>query len=324
MKLSHYQGRHDKSFCYRYFRWVIWFSLSLYFFSSYLISNSSRTTPLRKTTISTSLSSFVYRALLEANTIVLGLKIYVYDLPPQYNKDSLTNERCRRRTLNPWEADFFFVLVYISCNFSTENGFSAIATQLTIISTEMPFWNRGHGSDHGFVASHDYEACFHAMEDVAIADGIPEFLKKSIILQTFGRRYRHACPEVENILIPPYVSLDTVRSTLTRTQESSKKRDIWVFFRGKMAVWEFHPQTLAFKAVVWSCEARVIEFEGAISRSHIYRRLSFPPLDGCCPEDDHFSPQTSWWCPLLVSTMWFRIHTLLLMIRPSIPSVVKM
>ncbi|KAJ4977687.1 hypothetical protein NE237_008467 [Protea cynaroides] len=296
MKLPHRHGRHDKSLCYRYFRWVIWFSLSLYFFSSYLISNSSRTTPLRKTTVSASLASFVSRALFETNTTVLqqprnlnpllspglfnGLKIYVYDLPPKYNKDWLANERCSNhlfaaevaihkallnsevRTLNPWEADFFFVPVYVSCNFSTENGFPAIgharpllASAIQIISTEMPFWNRSHGSDHVFVASHDYGACFHAMEDVAIADGIPEFLKKSIILQTFGVKYKHACQEVENILIPPYVSPETVRTTLTKTHESSNKRDIWVFFRGKM---EVHPKNISgrfysrrVRTVIW-------------------------------------------------------------------------
>lgn len=117
-----------------------------------------------------------------------GLKIYIYDLPSKYNTDWLENPRCSNhlfasevalhkalqssevRTLDPWEADFFFVPVYVSCNFSTVNGFPAIghargliSSAIELISSELPFWNRSLGSDHVFVASHDYGACFHAM-----------------------------------------------------------------------------------------------------------------------------------------------------------------
>jgi hypothetical protein len=116
------------------------------------------------------------------------LKIFVYDLPPNYNTDWLSNERCSShlfaaevgihrallnsdvRTFDPYEADFFFVPVYVSCNFSTVNGFPAIgharsliSSAVRLISSEYPFWNRTRGSDHVFVASHDYGACFHAM-----------------------------------------------------------------------------------------------------------------------------------------------------------------
>jgi hypothetical protein len=117
-----------------------------------------------------------------------NLKIFVYDLPPNYNTDWLSNERCSShlfaaevgihrallnsdvRTFDPYEADFFFVPVYVSCNFSTVNGFPAIGharslifSAVRLISSEYPFWNRTRGSDHVFVASHDYGACFHAM-----------------------------------------------------------------------------------------------------------------------------------------------------------------
>ncbi|OVA17983.1 Exostosin-like [Macleaya cordata] len=282
MKFIHRHGRPERSFCYRYFKWVLWISLSLYFFSSFLISSSDKTPSLSKTTVSTtSKSSIVSRALFETNATVLqqprskkldlsqglnDLKIYVYDLPSKYNSDWLSNKRCSNhlfaaevaihralmgsdvRTLNPDEADFFFVPVYVSCNFSTVNGFPALgharpllASVVQLISSEMPFWNRSRGSDHVFVASHDYGACFHAMEDVAIADGVPEFLKKSIILQTFGVRFRHPCQDVENVLIPPYISPESVRSTLEMVPEKAK-RDIMVFFRGKM---EVHPKNIS-------------------------------------------------------------------------------
>lgn len=82
--------------------------------------------------------------------------------------------------------------------------------------------------------------CF-LKEDVARADGIPEFLKKSIILQTFGVKHQHPCQDVENVLIPPYVSPEKVQSTLD-SAPANGQRDIWVFFRGKM---EVHPKNIS-------------------------------------------------------------------------------
>ncbi|XP_077220903.1 putative glucuronoxylan glucuronosyltransferase IRX7 isoform X1 [Tasmannia lanceolata] len=267
--------RNDKTLCYKYFRWFLWFSLFIYFFSSYLISPFNKTIILPKTTVSQSQTNFISRALIETlsnatdsfhGSVQRDLKIYIYELPSEYNRDWLRNERCSNhlfgaevaihealmrsdvRTFVPSEADFFFVPVYVSCNFSTVNGFPAIgharrilASAVHFISSQMPFWNRSSGSDHVFVASHDFGACFHTMEDVAISDGIPSFLKKSIILQTFGVKSRHPCQEVENVLIPPYISPESVRSTL-EAAAGNGERDIWVFFRGKM---EVHPKNIS-------------------------------------------------------------------------------
>ena len=94
------------------------------------------------------------------------MKVFVYELPPKYNTDWLANERCSShlfasevaihralltsevRTFDPYEADFFFVPVYVSCNFSAVNDFPAIGHARTLIS---------------FVASHDFGACFHTL-----------------------------------------------------------------------------------------------------------------------------------------------------------------
>ncbi|KAM7279000.1 hypothetical protein ACFE04_006134 [Oxalis oulophora] len=198
---------------------------------------------------------------------LLNLKLFIYNLPSRYNEDWLTNKRCENhlfgaevaihkallrndvvRTFDPYEADFFYVPVYVACNFSSVNGFPAIghargliSSAIQLISSNYPFWNRTNGSDHFFVASHDYGACFHAMEHRAIADGIPEFLKNSIVLQTFGVKYKHPCQEVENVVIPPYVSPESIRSTLEETTLTGE-RDIWVYFRGKM---EVHPKNIS-------------------------------------------------------------------------------
>lgn len=79
-------------------------------------------------------------------------------------------------------------------------------------------------------------------EELAVADGIPEFLKKSIVLQTFGVRSPHVCQEVEHVLIPPYVSPEGVRSTQEKARKRKGKRDIFAFFRGKM---ELHPKNIS-------------------------------------------------------------------------------
>lgn len=86
-----------------------------------------------------------------------------------------------------------------------------------------------------------FDCSVFVKEDRAIADGIPEFLKKSIILQTFGVKYQHPCQEVENVVIPPYVSPVSVRKTLEKAPVSGR-RDIQVFFRGKM---EVHPKNVS-------------------------------------------------------------------------------
>ncbi|EYU36147.1 hypothetical protein ABFS82_14G240200 [Erythranthe guttata] len=259
-------------FCYRYFKWILWFSISFYFFSSFLNNPTSTSIISRTTVYRTKLAS---RALIEQSfvnsshgVLFKGMKVYVYDLPSKYNADWLsTNQRCGShlfasevaihrallrsdvvRTLDPWLADFFFVPVYVSCNFSAVNGFPAIgharpliAAAVDHVSTQLPFWNRSRGADHVFVASHDFGSCFHTLEDVAIADGVPEFLRNSIVLQTFGVTHKHPCQEVENVVIPPYIPPESVRATLEKFPMTGR-RDIFSFFRGKM---ELHPKNVS-------------------------------------------------------------------------------
>ncbi|KAL3518434.1 hypothetical protein ACH5RR_021023 [Cinchona calisaya] len=287
-RASQQQQSIEKSFCYRYFKWLLWISLSFYFLSSFLITHKPPTTPSSLSLSKTFLPRLkASRAVFEESTnpssigLFRGLKIYIYELPSKYNTDWLQDSRCSNhlfasevaihrallnseqvRTFDPWEADFFFVPVYLSCNFSTVNGFPAIgharnllASAIQIISSEFPFWNRSlGGADHVFVASHDYGACFHAMEDRAKAEGIPKFLEKSIILQTFGVNYDHPCQNVENVVIPPYIPPESVRMTLDK-QPVDGRRDIFAFFRGKM---EVHPKNVSgrfyskrVRTVIW-------------------------------------------------------------------------
>lgn len=295
MRILQHRRQIEKGY-YRYrccFKWVLWVSLSCYFFTCFFVSQNPQpgNSSVSKNRVSVSKHKLVSHALVESlngttskqrsshQGLFNNLKVYIYDLSPKYNSDWLSNERCSThlfasevaihkalsnsdvRTLDPNEADFFFVPVYVSCNFSTINGFPAIGharslikSAIDLVSLELPFWNRSNGSDHVFVASHDFGSCFHTLEDVAIADGVPKFLKNSIILQTFGVTYKHPCQDVDNIVIPPYISSESIRTTLEKSPARGQ-RDIFAFFRGKM---ELHPKNVSgryyskrVRTVIW-------------------------------------------------------------------------
>ncbi|XP_071719177.1 probable glucuronoxylan glucuronosyltransferase F8H [Rutidosis leptorrhynchoides] len=256
-------------YTFNHIKFVLLIITFIFFFITFISIDQPTTISLKTNLISQSESNLIAGVVLRQNhnqNTFKGLKIYVYELPAKFNTDWLSNNRCSNhlfasevaihksllnsvvRTLDPSEADFLFVPVYVSCNFNTSNGFPSIgharaliSSAIDVISSELPFWRRSNGSDHVFVASHDYGACFHAMEDRAVANGIPEFMKNSIILQTFGVKHRHRCQDVEHVVIPPYVSPEKVWSTLMKSPVNAR-RDIFVFFRGKM---EIHPKNVS-------------------------------------------------------------------------------
>ncbi|KAL1539803.1 putative glucuronoxylan glucuronosyltransferase irx7 [Salvia divinorum] len=297
MKLLHSARNNNpyKKSCYKVFKYAIWLSISLYFLSSFIITR--HTTTISTTTISHSKPSRVLMAEnphldSSAQGLFYGMKIYVYDLPPQFNTEWLKNERCSRhlfaaevaihrallssevRTFDPWQADLFFVPVYVSCNFSKVNGFPAIgharsliASAIQHLSSDLPFWNRSRGSDHVFVASHDFGSCFHTMEDMAISEGIPEFLRNSIILQTFGVKDKHPCQEVENVVVPPYISPESLSTTLEASPVTGR-RDIFAFFRGKM---EVHPKNVSGRYYSKSVRTTILRKYGNDRRFYLRR-----------------------------------------------------
>ena len=78
-------------------------------------------------------------------------------------------------------------------------------------------------------------------EDRAKSEGVPEFLRNSIILQTFGVKGEHPCQEVEHVVVPPYISAESVHATL-KSSPGTGRRAIFAFFRGKM---EVHPKNVS-------------------------------------------------------------------------------
>jgi hypothetical protein len=208
------------------------------------------------------------------------MRIYVYDLPAKFNEDWLVDVRCSShlfaaevaihkvimkspiRTLDPYEADFFFMPVYVSCKFSPKTGFpwlghasKLMQAAVKHVSTKMEFWNRNGGRDHIFIAAHDYGACFHTLESQAIAHGIPEFMRNSLILQTFGVQGFHPCQTAEHIQIPPYIS-PSVAASYIQDPPERQQRSIFAFFRGKM---EINPKNVS--GLVYSRGIRTVLYK---------------------------------------------------------------
>jgi len=155
--------------------------------------------------------------------------LYVYELPPIYNqlllqyrlfggscvhrifnwenatefsKGSYNLEtglheyflQSEHRTLDPEEADFFYIPVYPSCNAHPVYGYNDFpwfhggpgvnraqsATNMWIeawswIRSHYPYWDRHGGADHIVLATHDEGSCF-----------IPEVLRPAILLSHWG------------------------------------------------------------------------------------------------------------------------------------------
>ncbi|GAB2223209.1 hypothetical protein Droror1_Dr00017347 [Drosera rotundifolia] len=306
-KHRHHRHRHKHGLL-LVLKWLLLFLLSLYLIFSF---TSTTPLPISLSRFSAAAASRRNSALLESslpttthhdnnNDSRIDVKVYIYDLPGRYNTDWLSNARCgthlfasevaihrsllsspKFRTLDPYEADLFLVPVYVACNFSTTNGFPAIghargliASAVELISSTLPFWNRSRGEDHVFVASHDFGACFHTMEDAAVADGVTEVMRRSIVLQTFGvEGRRHPCQDVEHVVIPPYVSPESVRRTLERWPlNGGGGRDIFAFFRGKM---EVHPKNVSGRFYSKALRTKIWR-KYANDRRFYLRRQRFP------------------------------------------------
>lgn len=181
------------------------------------------------------------------------LKVYVYELPTQYNQEVVEkDERCLAhmfaaeiflhkfllsspvRTLDPEEADWFFTPVYTTCDL-TKNGLPLpfksprmMRSAIEYIYTRWPYWNRTEGADHFFIVPHDFGACFHYKEEKAIERGILPVLQRATLVQTFGQSY-HVCMQQGSIVIPPYAPPQRIMAHLI---PPSTPRSIFAYFRG--------------------------------------------------------------------------------------------
>ncbi|KAL0667574.1 hypothetical protein Bca4012_030278 [Brassica carinata] len=178
-----------------------------------------------------------------------NLKIYVYDLPSKFNTDWLANDRCSNHLFAAEEALHKALLSLegdhsqrlssdrprqITHQGSNRPRLSSIPEPVALTTSSPPHTTLA-------VASTPWTLVQMSEEDRATADGVPRILRNSIVLQTFGVTFKHPCQEVENVVIPPYIS----PVSLHKTQKNipvTKERDIRVFFRGKM---EIHPRNIS-------------------------------------------------------------------------------
>ncbi|CAI7795590.1 unnamed protein product, partial [Closterium sp. NIES-53] len=181
------------------------------------------------------------------------LKIYVYDLPRDFNYNYIKKQpRCLThmfalevlfhryilnspvRTTNPDEADWFYMPVYPTCDL-TASGLPLpfrsprmIRAAITLVSERWPYWNRTDGADHFFITPHDFGACFHYEEEKAITRGIMPLLKRATLVQTFGQSH-HVCHKPGSIVVPPFAPTGHMHR---RRIPPDTPRSIFVYFRG--------------------------------------------------------------------------------------------
>ncbi|KAG2627032.1 probable glucuronosyltransferase Os01g0926700 [Panicum virgatum] len=181
------------------------------------------------------------------------LKVYVYDLPARYNTALLEKDpRCLThmfaaevfvhrsllssavRTLDPEEADWFFVPVYTTCDLTSSghpmpfDSPRMMRGAIRLVAERWPHWNRSEGADHFFVTPHDFGACFHFKEEKAVARGILPLLRRATLVQTFGQR-RHACLKGGSITVPPYAPPARMEA---RRLPPGTPRSVFAYFRG--------------------------------------------------------------------------------------------
>ncbi|URE21067.1 Exostosin family [Musa troglodytarum] len=131
-------------------------------------------------------------------------KVFVYELPSKYNKDVVEKDpRCLNhmfaaeifmhrflltspvRTLIPEKADWFYIPVYSTCDL-TKNGLplpfrspQMMRSAIQLVASNWLYRNRAEGADHFFIVPHDFGACFHYQEEIAIEHGIMPLLQRA-------------------------------------------------------------------------------------------------------------------------------------------------
>ncbi|KAL3917922.1 MAG: hypothetical protein SGPRY_006210, partial [Prymnesium sp.] len=161
-----------------------------------------------------------------------SLRIYVYDLPPQYNiwlaahfrepgrwdqsylysLDAKIHRwllRSPYRTLDPESADYFFIPTYLSQGFYDfeyglywliPRGTSFLQQAMTYVRTTWPYFNRSGGSDHILVMTNDKGATF--------IRGAVRDLRKVCLITQWGWNRPHIHARNLDIVVPPMLKID--------------------------------------------------------------------------------------------------------------------
>jgi hypothetical protein len=215
------------------------------------------------TILSTSTPGFV--APYQPPSILPTLKIYIYDLPERFNRrQRIENPKCDQtmfaaevalhqymlhsqvRTLDPSQADLFFVPVYSTCKWSKWahgpdpwTGREIMSEAILYIKGAFPFMNRKGGRDHFVAATHDFGQCYDYRRSATERQGKYQRLQYSnsgplaelhniIVLSTFGS-YSSPCYNMnKDVVIPPFIPVPPAKIDLgdTRPLKASWKKDL--------------------------------------------------------------------------------------------------
>ena len=113
------------------------------------------------------------------------------------------------RTMNPEEADYFYVPVYPTCflfrNFGLFDEYRLLVKEvLSYIIKEHPYWNRSRGRDHIWAFVHDFGGCLSWLDNT---DHIYyKELRNSIFLSHLGDLSLGCFQTHKDIVVPPMVS----------------------------------------------------------------------------------------------------------------------
>ncbi|KAL1503656.1 hypothetical protein AB1Y20_012129 [Prymnesium parvum] len=161
-----------------------------------------------------------------------SLRIFVYDLPPRFNiwlaahfrvpgrwdqsylysLDAKIHRwllRSPYRTLEPAEADFFFVPTYLSQGFYdfefglywlAPRGLAFLREAMAYVRTTWPYFDRSGGADHLLVMTNDKGATF-------IRGAVPD-LRRMILLTQWGWKRPHIHLPGQDIVMPPMLKID--------------------------------------------------------------------------------------------------------------------
>ena len=163
-----------------------------------------------------------------------SFKIYVYDMPASFNTEiRRENRKCSSsmfasevaihtwllqntdlRTMDPNEADLFYVPAYTTCRstpFAGNGpdpwaGKELMSQAIAWVHTHHPkWWGRRDGKDHIFTAVHDYATCFDFQRKRAHLGGPLKELDQSIVLMSLGDRQSPCYNGHKDIPIPTFI-----------------------------------------------------------------------------------------------------------------------
>lgn len=161
-----------------------------------------------------------------------ALRIYVYDLPPRFNiwlashfrepgrwdqsylysadlKMHRWLLRSPHRTLDPEEADFFFIPAYLSLGFYdfelglywlAQRGAAMMRELLAYVQSAWPYFARRKGADHVLVMTNDKGATF-------IRWSVPQ-LEKVVLVTQWGWKKSHIHRPGQDVVVPPMLKVD--------------------------------------------------------------------------------------------------------------------